>query len=169
MRVMICWVGFICALTGCQTEIAEEPMPASNCLDRIPEYNLITERAKAKAAGEAAARYRSEKGFSESSDEVQPASHTNPILISTPAVSFPVCASTMGIEGSCEVYHDVTKDGEAENIIAICSSAAFVREAEKTVARLTYRPASINGEAVDYKGVILPLKFMLEDYEATEL
>ncbi|MEM1087735.1 MAG: energy transducer TonB [Pseudomonadota bacterium] len=161
-RTLWCGLGLLILAGACQTEIVEENSLYQSCVGRLPDYDLIAERAKAKAAGEAASRHNAELGFGDAS-KPQPETHVKPVLTSTPVVNFPVCAASVGVEGSCEVYHDVTKDGKAENIIAICTSAFFVSEAKRTVGRFEYSPASINGEAVAFKGVILPLKFVLED------
>lgn len=169
MRLQGCFVGLVpmlLALGGCQTDAPPEALSDVSCLDRVSEDSAAVE-ARYDAAVAEAAQYRASMGFA-AAGEAQPVTHTVPQAIGRPMVYFPVCAASYDLSGQCQVYFDVTAQGTAQNIIAHCSHKVFADEATRAVRRQRYQPATLEGQAVDFKGVQRLMRFELNETETQE-
>ena len=169
MRLQGCFAGLVpilLALGGCQTNSPPVVGSEVSCLDRVSE-DAASEEARYGTALAEAAQYSASMGFAAAGD-TQPATHTVPQAIGRPIVNFPICAASYGLSGQCRVYFDVTAQGAAQNIIARCSHKVFAQEAARGIRRQSYQPATIEGKAVDFKGVQRLLRFELHDIETQE-
>lgn len=99
-------------------------------------------------------------GFSEGDSE-PPASHKKPQSLNPPMPTFPSCAAERGLEGYCYVHFDVDAEGRTNNVFPRCTHKLFDQEAARAVQRVTFRPATIDGEPVDYPGIVYPMRFSL--------
>ena len=151
-------------LAGCATETYSEPDPAvvQSCAE-TSEYdrNIAVKAADALIAD--AKVHNAALGFASFENDADPATHTRARVIRPPQVSFPACATARGIEGRCEIYFNVLADGTPGQITPVCTHRAFARAAERAVTRAAYAPATVNGEAVEYRGMVRPIRFKLED------
>ena len=57
-----------------------------------------------------------------------------------PVPQFPLCALSYDIEGRCVVVFDVLPDGTTANILPVCNSRLFERDAAAGVRRWTFDP-----------------------------
>jgi outer membrane biosynthesis protein TonB len=79
--------------------------------------------------------------------------------LSRPAPQFPLCATSYGIEGHCDMVFDVTADGRTANILPVCTSRLFERDSEAAVRRWTFEPPGDGARPA----VMNRLTFKLED------
>ncbi|MEL7480684.1 MAG: TonB family protein [Pseudomonadota bacterium] len=89
-----------------------------------------------------------------------PAGNLRPLR--QPVVTYPQRALSRGLEGDCVVRLDVDTTGRPFNVMASCSDAVFVANAEAAVRRVEFVPQLVNGRAVIKRNVILPIAFTLE-------
>ncbi len=61
-------------------------------------------------------------------------------IINRPAPQYPRCAVSFGLEGHCDMVFDVTPDGTTANLLPVCSSRLFERDAALAVSRWTFEP-----------------------------
>jgi protein TonB len=62
------------------------------------------------------------------------------IALVRPAPQFPLCATSYDTEGHCVMVFDVLPDGTTANILPVCSSRLFERDAVAAVRRWTFEP-----------------------------
>lgn len=82
--------------------------------------------------------------------------------IRPPMPTYPQRAQERGTEGSCEVRFNVDTRGRPYDIVATCTDAVFVREAERAVSKVEFAPKIIRGKAAERKNVVYPLEFKMQ-------
>ena len=65
--------------------------------------------------------------------------------------------------GECEMRFDIDTTGTPTNISASCTDPIFIAPGEEAVAEWLYEPALKNGAAVTQTGLVVTLRFHLED------
>ncbi len=60
--------------------------------------------------------------------------------ISRTGPQYPLCALSYGLEGECDMVFDVLPDGTTANILPVCTSRMFERDAASAVQRWTFEP-----------------------------
>lgn len=88
-----------------------------------------------------------------------PENLTNPVPLMNPAPSTPYCAMVNRVIGTCYVLFDISKTGEPMNVTAVCNHVMFQRESERSVEKVRFSPATVNGEPVEYLSMVYPLDF----------
>lgn len=101
-------------------------------------------------------------GFGEG-DAESPASHKKPISLNPPMPTYPSCAAERGLEGYCYIHFDVDAEGRTKNVFPRCTHKLFDREAARAVQRAIFKPATIDGEPVEYPGIVYPIRFSLAE------
>ena len=151
-------------LAGCATETYSEPDLAvvQSCAE-TSEYdrNIAVKAADALIAD--AKIHNTALGFAEFGDQAEPESLVRPRIIWPPIVNFPTCAASVGVEGHCEIYFNVLANGKPDQITPVCTHRTFSREAERAIRSGLYAPATVDGQAVEYRGIVQPIRFKLED------
>ena len=56
------------------------------------------------------------------------------------APQYPLCALSYDLEGLCDMVFDVLADGTTANILPVCTSRVFERDAEAAVRSWTFEP-----------------------------
>lgn len=120
------------ALGGC----ASAPEPAAVADIAVPEFcKTAHEAGPSYSQADLEARIAERKA---ALPEGAPVTSLTPIVRYGP--QFPRCALSYNIEGYCDMVFDVTADGKTANILPVCSSRIFEREAAYTVGRWTFEP-----------------------------
>ena len=79
----------------------------------------------------------------------------------SPQPDFPAEAAMRGLQGSCDVYFEVSVDGTPDNVTAACSDPIFIAPAEAAVSKTRLRPFVVTGIAITRFDVIVPINFCL--------
>ena len=82
-------------------------------------------------------------------------------VVRPPAPSMPAAAVTRGLSGSCDVTFDVDARGRPFNLTAQCTDSVFKAEAIRAVSKAEFLPKVKNGVAVEQRGAIYPLEFVV--------
>lgn len=165
--VQICCVIALSACTPLAPErmilkkIAERPQ-STKCAEKVyPTQNTnddVQERVGASRI------IQENLGFSQ---DPLPENLTAPQALDIPTPHFPLCAMADGISGVCDVLFDISKTGKPINVTSVCSHVVFQRESERAVEKTRFKPATVNGEAVEYLSMLYPLDFTLQGTEQT--
>jgi outer membrane biosynthesis protein TonB len=76
---------------------------------------------------------------------------------------YPQAALNPPIEGVCEVKFDLSRRGDASNIVSACSSDLFLEAATQAVAATKFTPVRLNGSAAKAVNMTYNMKFCLAD------
>lgn len=152
-------------LVSCATEPTyhvPDPAVAQSCAETSDyDRNLAVKAADALMAD--AKVHNAALGFVPFEDGIEPETQTRPRIIQPPQVSFPACAASRGIGGKCEVYFNLSDTGTPVQITPVCTHRVFAREAERAFARARFAPATLRGQAAEFRGIMQPLTFKLDD------
>ena len=67
--------------------------------------------------------------------------------------------------GECDMTFSVDVSGTPTNIVASCTQLLFAAPATETVGEWSYSPATLNGAPVQQDGLVVKIKFHLEEPE----
>ena len=150
-------------IAACETPPPLEPVSVINCEERANmDYDPVAERAALDARIQQARTTLEAIGFT-SVQEPLPGSHVRPVPLSLPSPIYPGCAVARASESRCLIAFDVSREGVPEDIKAVCDSAVFNRQARYAMSKARFQPATIDGVAVDYPGIVQPLRFLMAD------
>lgn len=76
---------------------------------------------------------------------------------------YPQGALNPPTEGICELKFDLSRKGEASNILAACSSSLFVDAATEAVKATRFEPIRVDGSPANGVNLTYDLKFCLAD------
>lgn len=79
-----------------------------------------------------------------------------------PLPSYPNAMASLGHEGSCETYFDVSVQGVPENVVADCTDPGFAKETARAVSEVRFAPFLLNGQPRRLVSVTYPLEYRLE-------
>ncbi len=135
---------------------ADKPPPPPKLSAAKSDVNLPTPQIQGAAPSEL--KIGAVSGFDM---DVMAVSDRDAQPISPPQPSYPQRAAERGTEGTCEVRFDVDPKGIPFNVKADCTDSVFVREAERSVARVRFAPKVVRGKPVGRSNVVYPLEFTL--------
>lgn len=162
MRSILLYSFATIVLAGCETPPLSQPATAeSNCLDRI-SYDLAASQAQVDAQTAAAKVNNAALGFGFNSEDDGP-NVTRPVAIAMPTPSFPACAMSRGVEGSCTVHFNLNENGYAVDIVPICTNKAFAQPAIRSIQRASFEPATVNAQPVRFEGIARKVTFKLSE------
>ena len=81
--------------------------------------------------------------------------------VSAVSYRYPSAALNPPVEGICELKFDLSRQGEASNIIAACSSSHFLETATEAVKATQFEPIQINGNSALGINLTYGMKFCL--------
>lgn len=82
-------------------------------------------------------------------------------VVSPPFPQYPSRAAESGIQGSCDVYLDITTKGLPENVEPICSHQIFETASRRAVKKMRFEPLIIDGVAHPMPDFAYPLEYSL--------
>ena len=77
--------------------------------------------------------------------------------------TYPNAALNPPTEGICELKFDLSRKGEASNILAACSSSLFVESATQAIKATQFEPIRLNGTPATGVNLTYNMKFCLAD------
>lgn len=86
-----------------------------------------------------------------------PTSYVEPT--SPPRPEYPYAMQMAYKSGLCDVRFDITEEGIPENVRAECTEDGFVKESERAVSEVRFKPVVIDGVAFHTYNVVYPMEY----------
>ena len=168
MRLAFLTLGVMCVAACASTPLRAEIEPLKteqaviSCAERAQasESYIVSDAEWDERMAQNSQRLEA-LGFSAGENNT-PTTHKKPETLQSPMPTFPFCAAERGLEGYCYVHFDVDDQGQTKNVFPRCTHKIFETSAATAVRRATFKPATVNGKAVEYPGIVYPMNFKLE-------
>lgn len=161
---IVCLTAVSLGLAACSTpelQVVERPIASDTpltCDQRALQPPSYT-RADVGDRRAVAESRRQDAGYQSFADMLKSG---RAVEVSRAAPFYPQCAISRGLEGTCEVWFDLTPSGRPENIVPICTSVLFERAAIQAVERAEIYVYDENGDSIAFPALAIPLRFALE-------
>lgn len=89
-----------------------------------------------------------------------PAAYVEPLQ--PPKPEYPYAMQMAYNSGLCDVRFDITEGGIPENVRAECTEEGFVKESERAISEVRFKPVVIDGVAFPTYNVVYPMEYSIQ-------